>query len=165
MLKGASLSERQKLILNSVQDAFPVESRPYEALSKKLDELYNLKISEEEIIKELYTLKEQGYIRRLGAILNIRSLGYKSTLCAAKVPNEKIENLASIINSYPQVTHNYIRNNELNVWFTFCYSDRSELTPLLDKLTEELGENKVFELNSSKTFKIKAVFNLKGDDL
>jgi DNA-binding Lrp family transcriptional regulator len=162
MPKGdnSNLTELQRLVLNSIQDSFPVESRPYEALARKINQEHGLSLSEEDLIGELKTLKERGFIRRLGAILNSRPLGYKSILCAAKVPAEKIDYFAGLINSYPQVTHNYVRNSPLNVWFTFCYLEKSELNGLLTRLREELGENEVLELNSAKIFKIRAVFKL-----
>jgi DNA-binding Lrp family transcriptional regulator len=157
-----NLSDIQRLVLNSIQDSFPVESRPYAALAGKLSRDYGLKLSEDDLIGEVKSLKDRGFIRRLGAILNSRPLGYKSVLCAARVPDEKIDELAKLINSYPQVTHNYVRNNPLNVWFTFCYLERAELNGLLTRLREELGETEVLELNSAKIFKIRAVFKLPG---
>ena len=157
-----SLSELQRLVLNSIQDSFPVESRPYESLARRLNREHGLCLTEEDVLGEIKSLKDRGYIRRLGAILNSRHLGYKSVLCAAKVPPEKISQCADLINSYPQVTHNYVRDNPLNVWFTFCYQEKSELNGLLAKLRAELGQNEVLELNSAKIFKIRAVFELAG---
>jgi DNA-binding Lrp family transcriptional regulator len=159
-MSDAELTEIQRIILNSIQDGFPVESRPYRAIAEKLKKDFGPDFGEEELLREIRTLKDRGYIRRLGAIMNSRPLGYESTLCAARVPPERIDHVAALINSYAQVTHNYVRNGDLNVWFTFCYAGKSELDELLGRLREELGENGVYVLNASKTFKIKAVFDL-----
>ncbi len=54
-----------------------------------------------------------------------RRLGYASTLCAAKVPEEKMQHFVEVVNGYPGVTHNYRRGHEYNVWFTFIAPMRS----------------------------------------
>ncbi|HOX28981.1 MAG TPA: hypothetical protein PLQ76_07510, partial [bacterium] len=54
--------------------------------------------------------------------------GYTSTLVAAKVGPDDVDRAAEVINSFPQVTHNYERDGEFNVWFTvIARSDASSL--------------------------------------
>jgi DNA-binding Lrp family transcriptional regulator len=83
-----------------------------------------------------------------------------STLCAARVPEDKVESFGRLVSSFPQVTHNYVRSNPLNVWFTFCYAQTEELDGFLSSLRKEAGINEIFELSSKKIFKIRAVFSL-----
>ena len=63
-------------------------------------------------------MMQEGVIRRIGANFNSRQLGYTSTLCAAQVPPERIDQFIQVVNQYPGVTHNYLRRHRLNIWFT-----------------------------------------------
>ncbi|MDR2460377.1 MAG: Lrp/AsnC family transcriptional regulator [Deltaproteobacteria bacterium] len=160
MMDKSLLSETERLVLDSIQDNFPLESRPYEHLAQSLNSRHGLSLTESEVIQIVGTLKTRGYIRRLGAIFNSKPLGYMTTLCALKIPTDRVDHYAKLLNSYPQVTHNYIRDNPLNLWFTFCYDREKEIQELLNKLKQELGQNSVFQFNSRKIFKIRAVFKL-----
>jgi DNA-binding Lrp family transcriptional regulator len=160
MITDPQLSEEERLILNSVQDGFPTEARPFAALAERLSRERGLTLTEDEVIEKIRSLKDRGYIRRLGAVFNSRPLGYMSTLCAARVPEERVEDFGRLVSSFPQVTHNYVRANPLNVWFTFCYARPEELAGFLANLRRETGTDDVFELASRRIFKIRAVFSL-----
>ena len=101
-----------KKLLNLMQNEIPIDKRPFKILGEKL------LITENEVLKRVNKLKNEGIIRRIGGIFNSRKIGYTSTLCAAKVPENKIEEVAACINEYDEVTHNYIREDEYNMWFT-----------------------------------------------
>ena len=101
-----------KNLLNLIQSNFPIESRPFLKIANELD------ISENQVIDMIKELENDGYIKRIGGIFDSRKLGYSSTLCAIKVPFDRITEVAEIINSYNGVTHNYIRNHSYNMWFT-----------------------------------------------
>ncbi|MDR1313978.1 MAG: Lrp/AsnC family transcriptional regulator [Deltaproteobacteria bacterium] len=159
-MAGTRLTGPERLILNSIQDGFPVVASPFAALAERLGREHGLAVTEGEVIESVRSLKDRGYIRRLGAVFNSRPLGYMSTLCAARVPEDLVESFGSLVSSFPQVTHNYVRSNPLNVWFTFCYARKEELEGFLSKLRGETGIEEIFELSSEKIFKIRAVFNL-----
>jgi DNA-binding Lrp family transcriptional regulator len=134
--------------------------RPFSALAGEINRKHGLNLTETELISAVKSLKERNYLRRLGAIFNSRPLGYRSTLCAARVPPDEVEAVAAIVNSYPQVTHNYLRDNPLNLWFTFSYEKEEELRELIDKLKKETSVTDICELESRKIYKIRAVFKL-----
>ena len=143
-----------KKILNILQTRFPLVPEPFDAVGAELG------ISGEEVIERVKRLKEKGIIRRIGAVFESRSLGYTSTLCAARVPEEKIRTFADVVNSYPGVTHNYRRNNEYNVWFTFIAPDRKALEQALDEIQKKTGVEDILSLQAVKTYKINATFEL-----
>src|SRR5512136_1489530 len=93
-----------KKILNILQTRFPIVPEPFDAVGAELG------ISGDEVIERVKRLKERGIIRRIGAVFESRALGFTSTLCAARVPEEKIRPFADVVNSYPGVTHNYRRS-------------------------------------------------------
>ncbi|GEM_PF-6068427 len=75
-----------KNILGIIQSGFPIVSRPYEEIGKKVG------CNEDEAFKRVNALREDGVIRRIGANFGSRELGWHSTLCAASVPEEKSTN-------------------------------------------------------------------------
>ena len=143
-----------KKILNILQTRFPVVPEPFDAVGAELG------ISGDEVIERVSRLKEKGIIRRIGAVFKSRALGFTSTLCAARVPEEKIRAFADVVNSYPGVTHNYRRSNEYNVWFTFIASDPEALERALDEIREKTGVTDILSLKAVKTYKINATFEL-----
>ncbi|MGD9325976.1 MAG: Lrp/AsnC family transcriptional regulator, partial [Desulfobacterales bacterium] len=97
------LDEIDKAIINRIQSNFPIASRPYLVLAEDLD------LTEEEVLERVLRLKKTGIIRRIGGNFVPGKLGFVSTLCAARVPADKIDQFAEVVNRYPGVTHNYQR--------------------------------------------------------
>ncbi|UQZ91299.1 Lrp/AsnC family transcriptional regulator [Deltaproteobacteria bacterium Smac51] len=149
-----------RLIINSIQEGFPIESRPYDALADRINKAHGLNIDGTELLSRVKALKAGGYIRRLGAVFNARNLGYSSTLCAARVPEDKIDQFGDLVNQSPQVTHNYLRSDDLNIWFTYTSGSPEELPAFLDGLKRATGIDEIYVLESEKLFKIKVGFQL-----
>ena len=160
-MTGAELDRLDRLILNVIQRDFPVAARPYQVLADRLNDQDRLSLTEAEVLDRVSGLKKRGFIRRLGAVFNAASLGYRSTLCAARVPEKSVEAFSALVNRSPQVTHNYLRSDELNVWFTFTAAAPSELTDFLEGLKRESGISDIQVLESEKLFKIKVDFKFK----
>lgn len=143
-----------KKILNIIQKDFPVVEEPFKAVADKVG------ISEEEVLKRIKSLKEEGIIRRIGAVFDSKKMGYASTLCAAKVPKEKLKKFVAVVSSYAGVTHNYRRSHEYNVWFTFIASDEETLKKSLGEIRDKTGVTDIISMTATKTFKIDATFEL-----
>ena len=148
------MDSTDKAILNRIQSDFPITSQPYLTISQELD------LSEDDVLKRVARLKKIGAIRRIGGNFVPEKLGYVSTLCAARVPDEKIDAFAKVVNSYSGVTHNYVRDNEFNVWFTFISQSMSEIKKELENISAETGVTDILNLPATSVFKIKAQFNL-----
>ncbi|QGG47773.1 siroheme decarboxylase subunit alpha [Heliorestis convoluta] len=147
------LDELDRQILNIVQYSFPVAAEPYKALAEQVGS------TEEEIMSRLKKLKEDGAIRRIGGIFDSRKLGYKSSLCAMKVPVEKLQEAEEIINAYPGVTHNYLREHEYNMWFTLISPSEEAMEATLEEMREKSG-CEIRNLPAVRFFKIKVDFKL-----
>lgn len=117
-------------------------------------------LSEDEVISRLTELKKRGIIRRIGGNFVPEKLGYVSTLCAAKVPEDLVEVFARVVNRYAGVTHNYLRDNNFNVWFTFIAPSMAEIENNLKTISEKTGVTEILNLPATRNFKIKAHFNL-----
>jgi len=117
-----------------------------------------LVLSESELISRITALIETGVIRRIGAVLDAGSLGVATVLCAARVNAERIEQVAGLINSFRQVTHNYQRDGDYNLWFTVWGKDEKDLERTVREIEEQTGVT-VTRLPAVKTYKIRAVFD------
>lgn len=145
------------LILNRIQSNFPLTKTPYADIAKELG------LAGDVVIERIQKLKEEGIIRRIGGNFAPDRLGYVSTLCAAKVPQEKIDDFAKIINRYPGVTHNYVRENDYNVWFTFIAPSMEDIEKNLRQIAMETGIREILNLPALRVFKVKAKFTLENE--
>jgi DNA-binding Lrp family transcriptional regulator len=145
-----------KQILAIIQSGFPIASRPYAVIGEQVG------INEDEALSRVAKLREDGVIRRIGANFGSRELGWRSTLCAAKVPEEKIEEFVAEVNKHKGVTHNYLRENEFNIWFTYIGPDWDNVVNTLQSITDKTGIN-ILNLPASTMFKIKVDFNMDDD--
>ncbi|PIP38115.1 MAG: AsnC family protein [Desulfobacterales bacterium CG23_combo_of_CG06-09_8_20_14_all_51_8] len=143
-----------KAILNRIQSDFPLASRPFQAIA---DEFH---LTEAEVLQRIRRLKDSGIIRRIGGNFVPGKLGYVSTLCAAKVPADKIPAFADAVNRHTGVTHNYVRENAYNVWFTFIAPSMEFIETCLAEISEKTGVIDIINLPATHVFKIKAHFNL-----
>ena len=150
----ASMDDTDRRILNRIQSDFPVTSRPYQTIGHELD------LPEADVIARVQRLKDIGIIRRIGGNFSPEKLGFVSTLCAASVPAEKLDLFAATVNRYPGVTHNYQRDNEFNVWFTFIASSMDEINANLTKIAEDTEVPEIINLPATKVFKIRAQFDV-----
>jgi siroheme decarboxylase len=147
------MDDLDRKILTIVNNALPLDERPFRTVAGQVG------ISEDEVIERLRALKEQGVIRRVGAVINPRKMGWHSTLCGVSVPEDKIGEYAAVVNAYPEVTHNYVREGEPNCWFTLIAPNEERARGIIREIEERLGV-KVLDLPATKTFKIKVSFDL-----
>lgn len=142
-------------LLDMMQNDFPLSPRPY------LDLAVRLNIGEAEVLERIRRMKKNGVIRRTGAILDSRRLGYYSTLCACKVAAERIDEVAAVINAHRGVTHNYVRDHQYNVWFTLTAPSYEEAMSTIYDIEKSIG-GKVLSMPALKLYKIKVSLNM-GD--
>lgn len=147
-----SMDKTDRALLNEIQSEFPIVPDPYRELGDRLG------LPESEVIDRIRRLKERGIIRRIGGNFHSRRLNFTSTLCAAKVPEDRIDHFVSAVNRFPGVTHNYLRNHAYNVWFTFVAQDMETIERSLKALSEETGVEEILNLPSEKMYKIKVDF-------
>ena len=141
-------------IINEIQSDFPITSRPFLDLANKLGS------TEDVILSRIRILKERAIIRRIGGNFQSRKLNFTSTLCAAKVPEEKLNAFVETVNRYSGVTHNYLRDHEYNVWFTFIAPDMKSIDLALKEISEATGVADILNLPAVRMFKIKVDFEV-----
>jgi DNA-binding Lrp family transcriptional regulator len=148
------LDDTDRRIINRIQSGFPMTPRPYEDIGRELG------LAEDDVIRRVQQLKAVGIIRRIGGNFAPDRLGYVSTLCAASVPADKIDVFASTVNRYRGVTHNYLRENRYNIWFTFIAPSRQVIEKRLADIARQTGIDDILNLPATRVFKIKAEFRV-----
>ena len=143
------IDQRDRELLGALQTEIPLVSTPFALIGQAID------MSEKEVIKRIERLKREGLLRQLAAQFDVRALGYRSCLVAAKVDSEKIDDAAASINAHPGVTQNYRRNNDFNLWFTIAVSPTSllGLNRTIEILGDEAGCDTVRALPTLRQFK------------
>lgn len=152
------MDELDKRILDALQNEFPLSERPYEILAEKLG------ISGDELWERVQGLIESGIIRRMGASLDSRKLGYSSTLAAVSVPAERVDEAAEVVGRYPEVTHSYLRDDEFNIWFTVIAYDNERIEAILEEIRTALSlePSAVLNLPVTRLFKLDARFKTRN---
>lgn len=151
------MDELDSRILEALQDDFPLSSRPYAILAEQVG------ISEDEIWGRVERLLDEGVIRRIGASLDSRKLGFSSTLAAVSIEPEQVDMAAEVIAKFVEVTHSYQRNDKFNIWFTVIARDEDRIKEVLDRIRSELSleESKVLNLPMTRLFKLDVRFNVR----
>jgi DNA-binding Lrp family transcriptional regulator len=149
------LDQRDRALLDMIQSDFPLSAAPYAELGTRLD------MPEAEVMERVRRLKH-GVIRQISAIFDTRALGYKSSLVAARVPEDRVEHAARVINQHPGVSHNYLRDHEYNIWFTVAVPPTSSLEQTVERLGELAGADPIRLMPTLQLFKIGVELNM-GD--
>jgi len=119
-------------LLDEFQRGFPLTERPFADVAERLQ------TDESEIIERLRRLKAEGAVSRVGAVLAPHAIGW-STLAALAVPVERLDEIAEIVNGYPEVNHNYEREHRFNLWFVVTAEDEDAVAAVLDDIAGRTG--------------------------
>ena len=86
------------------------------------------------MINGVTSLLDRGVITRFGPLFNIEQLGGVFSLCALEVPTERFDQVAELVNAYPQVAHNYQREHQWNMWFVLATETAEELEATFEEI-------------------------------
>ena len=145
------MTELEQLLLSVVQDAFPLEERPYQVLAEQLGS------DEPSVFAAVENLRQSGIIRRIGGVYDSKALGFISRLCAGNVPESALDAFAAAVNKIPAITHNYVRSHEYNVWFTVIAQSEAEIQKIVDDVCAKTELHNVHILSATEKFKINTV--------
>ena len=153
-LERPDLDDLDRRLLALVQEEFPLTERPFLALGQILG------ASEEEVIRRAERLRDLGIIRRIGPILDMRKLGCSGVLVALPVSDERMNEVAEVVNGYQEISHNYLRPNDTkyNMWFTISASE-TRIKEILSEIKEKTGLDQLV-LPTKRIFKIGVRFEI-----
>ena len=76
------------------------------------------------------------------------------------VPAKRLEAVAALVSAYPEVNHNYEREDPLNLWFVAVAPDETRLAALFDEI-EARTDLRVLRLPMIEDYHIDLGFKLK----
>lgn len=127
------MDETDRRIVNALQSGFPVSDRPYRQAAVALG------LSEQELIGRLQGLLADGTLTRFGPLYHAEEIGGALTLAALSAPAERFDEIAEIVNGFPEVAHNYERNHALNMWFVIATETPEQLRETLAAIERRTG--------------------------
>jgi len=121
-----------------------------------------LQFSTEQLWARVERMLNEGVIRRMGASFDSNKLGFSSTLAAVSVEPQLVDRAAKVIGRFHEVTHNYLRNDTFNIWFTLIAADEKRIESVLEEIRTTLSLEKAAVLNLPvrRLFKLDARFNV-----
>ena len=140
--------------LGVIQSGFPVTTRPFRDVAGWIG------WTEQEVIDTLRSLIDRKIVRAFGPVFDPKKLGYKSTLVAAEVNSDKVDKLAAAMLDIREITHNYLRENKLNLWFTIIARSEEIIENIAKRVEKFPGVKRVLNLPVVTVFKINAVFGI-----
>lgn len=145
-----------QLLLNEMQDRFPLIREPFAALAERAQ------TTEADVIERLRAMRASGVLRQVSPIFDTKALGYSTSLVAMRVPEDRLDAAAEVVNAHPGVSHNYKRTHEFNMWFTIAVPPGSDLQAHVDALHEAAGAVSTRMLPTLRLFKIGVTLDMTG---
>lgn len=146
------MDDNDTQLLKSIQDGIPITPRPFKEIADRLG------LSEEQVIARIGQLHQDGVIRRFGASVGHRAIGFTANaMCTWNVPDNRVEDVGAIMSGFSEVTHCYERPRR-NGWpynlFTMVHAyTRDECRKVAKQISSATGIEDYNILFSEKEFK------------
>ena len=104
MAEQTAISELDKRIIRILQRDFPLVAEPYKQMAEEAG------VSVDDFVARVQAMREERKIRKMGAVLRHREVGFKANVLAAwEVPAERLDAIAREMAKCPRVSHCYDR--------------------------------------------------------
>lgn len=127
------MDELDRALINNLQGGFPISERPYAEVAVLVDS------DEETVISRIGSLLERGLLSRFGPMYHAEQMGGALSLAAMQIPPDDYERVTGIVNSLPEVAHNYERNHRLNMWFVLATETPDAQQATIARIEHETG--------------------------
>jgi len=128
-----AMDDVDKAIINRLQQGFPICSSPYRKVAEELG------LGERDLLSRLQVLLSAGVLSRFGPMYHAEHMGGALTLAALKVPESRFDEVAEIVNAFPEVAHNYARNHVLNMWFVLATEKPEQVQGVIAGIERQTG--------------------------
>jgi len=140
-------------ILQLIQDGVPVTREPFKEAADKLG------MTQEELVKRVKAMNENGLIRRFSANINQRKLGITANAVVVwNIPEEKMEAAVPVFLKRGEISHIYERRVYPGRWEYNLYTvvhdyDRESVERFAKNIADEIGVVDYQVLFSKRRFK------------
>lgn len=149
----ASLDAVDRVLINQLQDGFPLSARPFQDVANQLD------LQESDVMQRIQRLLDEGLLSRFGPMYQAERMGGGLTLAAMKVADEDYDRVVEQVNEFSQVAHNYKREHELNMWFVLATETPEGIQDCIKQMEDVTGY-KVFNMPKQEEFYVGLRFEL-----
>jgi len=146
------LTATQKEVLKAIQCDLPLVPAPFDQLSSQIG------ITAEEFLDVAKELESKGIIKRYGANINHRGLGYSyNAMTCFSVDGSEADRLGYYLSRQKQVSHCYLRQPHqlftYNLYAMIHCSNEADYESFMRRTTAETGHNEYLSLVSEKEIK------------
>lgn len=148
-------------ILDALQDDLPLVSRPWAAIAARVG------LAEDEVVARMRRLQTSSVLRNVSPVFESRRFGLAAaTLIALRVPEDRVREVAEIVSTYPEVSHNFRRDHAYTLWFTLAAPTEERLSAVLAEILSRTGipEADALDLSTVRAYKIDVRFPLSEED-
>ena len=128
-----NLDQVDRKIINVLQGGFPVCDRPFQVAAQDIG------IEEADLIARIDRMLKERVLTRFGPLFHAERLGGGLTLAAMRIPENEFDRVADIVNGFPEVAHNYERENEFNMWFVVATDTPERIQQVLNEIEQTSG--------------------------
>lgn len=132
------ITELDKKIVRAMQDELPLVAEPFKLIAEEID------ATEEQVLARLRLMQADGALRKMGAVLKHREVGFRANALGVWiVPEERMNEVADIMCAHMAVTHCYDRNVTpdwpYNFYTMIHGTSREDCQQIAAVLSEETG--------------------------
>ncbi len=147
------MDEIHRKILAGMAKGIPLTAEPFSEIAQQLG------IEPEEVVLRLRNLKEKGMIRRFGASLKPKSVGFSANaLVAWKVPESRVQEIGDYLSKYQEISHCYERKPVDGRWNFNLYTvihgkEREVVQRMVEEISGQIAINEYKILYSTRDLK------------
>ncbi|MDG4549929.1 MAG: Lrp/AsnC family transcriptional regulator [Candidatus Contendobacter sp.] len=145
------MNELKRRLIDEWQGGFPLCERPFAVVAEQLGS------SEDSVLQALRELLADGTLTRFGPLYQIERLGGAFSLAALRVSEADFDRIASIVNGFLEVAHNYRRNHVFNMWFVLATETPAGMNDAIERIAAGTGLP-VFNFPKEREYFIEARF-------
>jgi siroheme decarboxylase len=139
-------------LIRALNGPLPLCPEPFAAVAEKIG------ITEEQVLERVRAWKEDGTIRRFGARVNHRRLGFSANgMSVWDVPEEDVERVGAIMTEQPEVSHCYLRPRNAswpyNLYAMIHGKNEDEVRAVAQRIAKSTGFEECRVLFSATEFK------------
>jgi siroheme decarboxylase len=128
-----ALDALDRRIVDTLQGGFPLCASPYLVVAAALG------IGEQELLDRLQHLLDRRVLTRFGPMFQVERMGGAFVLAAMRVPEPQFDSVAEIVNSFPEVAHNYRRDHSFNMWFVLATETPDGIAETVARIEKRTG--------------------------
>lgn len=127
------MDDLDRRLINRLQLGLPLVRHPWQVLAEELGS------TSTQLLDRLHELLEDGLLTRFGPMFDVERLGGAFTLAALAVPEERFDAVAELLETLPEVAHNYRREHAWNMWFVLGCANEQAVHDTLQRIEATTG--------------------------